>query len=392
MRSNVKSSTQQTPIAIATGSRAEYGLLRSVIQAVDQHEQLALQLIVTGTHLITASLKDIQRDQYPIAAKVRMQKPNHAGQSADVTAVGRGITGFGKVFEQLKPEAVLVLGDRIEAFAAASAASLGGYRVAHLHGGDRAEGVADEAMRHAISKLAHLHFPATPASAKRLKRMGEDPERIFCVGSPAVDAIAELELKPREANDKPYLIVMHHPVGDADDVEMKRMKAILKATQLPGVARFVFAPNHDAGHIGIRRAIEAQANQTAGTEIANFKVIEHLPREQFLQTLSHAQAIVGNSSAGLIEAAVLKTPCVNIGYRQAGREKPDHVIDVPLDNKKANQRTQIAALRTGLKKAATLNLTRLRHPYGQPGVGLRIAQHLAEANLPSMTTSKRNQY
>ena len=169
-------------IAVITGTRAEYGILESVLDAIDAHGALELKLIVTGTHLITDSIKDIR---HRIAARVTMQKVVSGTVSAhkkvsdtfsrakDVEALGVGVIGLGKALARLKPDIVLVLGDRIEALAGALAGQVGGTRVAHIHGGDRAEGVADEAMRHAISKLAHLHFAASAQSRRRLVRMGE---------------------------------------------------------------------------------------------------------------------------------------------------------------------------------------------------------------------------
>ena len=157
-------------IAIVTGSRADFGLLVPVIQAVRANKALRLRVIATGTHLSLGTWRDVART-VDIDAKVRMQTKAAVGRDADVAALGRGITGLGRAITDLRPHVVLVLGDRIEALAAGGAASVGGVHLAHIHGGDRAEGVADEAIRHAVSKLAHLHFAACRSSAERLKRM-----------------------------------------------------------------------------------------------------------------------------------------------------------------------------------------------------------------------------
>lgn len=364
-------------IAIVTGTRAEYGLLETVIAAVDAHPQLTLQLVVAGTHLTTGSIKDIG---YPIAARVPMQKKRSvqkkgsdpflsflSGRAADVQALSRGIAGFGRAFGLLKPDLVVVLGDRIEAFAAASAASVGGYRVAHLHGGDRAEGVADEAMRHAISKLAHLHFPATALSRKRLVRMGEDPANIYNVGSPAIDALKDIA----PADNAPTLIVMQHPIGAADEQEHAWMDATLKATAK--YDRLVMSPNHDPGRAGVLAAIADHG----------IKPTDHLPRARFLTLLTGARAIVGNSSAGLIEAAALKTPAVNVGPRQAGRERPRSVIDCGYG---------ITPARKAVAEALKLGTASLRHPYGKGQTGITIAKHLASIGLDTLSVRKHNQY
>jgi UDP-hydrolysing UDP-N-acetyl-D-glucosamine 2-epimerase len=315
-------------------------------------------------HLTNGTVDDIR---WPLDARVRMQYAKQTGRAADVAALSRGIGTFGNVFTDLQPDIIVVLGDRIEAFAAASAAAVGGFRLAHLHGGDRAEGVADEAMRHAISKLAHLHFPATEQSRDRLIRMGESAERVFNVGSPAIDALAEVQPDP----DAPKLIVMHHPVGDSEEIEAQRMRVILQATE--PYDPLVMQPNHDPGDPGIRQAIKE-----AGVDSKS-----HLPRKDFLAKLAGCQAIVGNSSAGLIEAAALRVPCVNIGQRQAGREKPDNVIEAEAtaDN-----------LHAAITQAIALDRGKLTHPYGDGDTGRRIADLLATLPLNTIPLQKRNAY
>ena len=354
-------------IAVVTGTRAEFGLLQPIMRAVDAHPSLALRVVVTGTHLTTNTKDEITAAGFTIDAEAPMQRAHDTGRHADARALGRGVEALTDVFARLEPDVVLVLGDRIEAFAAASAASVSGHRIAHVHGGDRAEGVADEAMRHAISKLAHLHLPATAQSRKRLMRMGEAPEWIFHVGSPALDGLGEV----RAAEDAPALIVMQHPIGEAPERERAWMAATLEATRAH--TRLVMSPNHDPGRDGIVRAIEQ-----AGVE-----AVDHLPRERFLSLLKGAQAIVGNSSAGLIEAAGLKRPAVNVGPRQAGREKPRSVVD--CDYGEAN-------VRAGLDAALALDLRRLKHPYGSGAAGPRIAELLATLDMPALPLRKRNAY
>ncbi|MEM6458160.1 MAG: UDP-N-acetylglucosamine 2-epimerase [Planctomycetota bacterium] len=357
-------------IAVVTGTRAEYGLLEPVMRAVDAHPALELLCVAAGMHLVTGTHADIG---FPIAAKVRMQKPEpktgavRVGRYHDAVALGNGVRNFAEAFAQLRPDFVVVLGDRIEAFAAASAASVGGQRVAHLHGGDRAEGVADEAMRHAISKLAHLHFPATAESRRRLLRMGEPPETIFNHGSPAVDGLREIAA----AADAPRVIVMHHPVGDDDETERRRMRDILLATSR--FSRLVLMPNHDPGRNGIVRAIEE----------AEVNAVEHLPRARFVALLKGADLIVGNSSAGLIEAAVCRTPAVNIGPRQAGRQTPRSVVSCGH-----GKRPIVGAI----NRALQMDRARLRHPYGRGDTGPRVAATLASIGMDAVPLRKRNTY
>ncbi len=356
-------------ITVVTGSRADFGLLEPVMRTIAARPGLVLRTVITGLHLISETWKDVTAAGFAVDAKVPMQKKGEVGRRADVSAIGRGITGFGELWATMKPtpDVVLVLGDRIEAFAAAAAASVGGVRVGHLHGGDRAEGVADEAMRHAVSKLAHLHFPATAQSARRLMRMGENERFVFEVGSPAIDALAAV--KP--ATDAPQAIVLMHPTGDADAVEHRRMGRVLDATA--SLHRLVLAPNHDPGAGGIRGAILERG----------IELVEHLPRLRFLELLAGAGMIVGNSSAGLIEAAALRVPCVNIGPRQAGRQKPRHVIDCEDDAE---------SLAEAVARAQRSQLRSRRHPYGDGHTGERVAEILATIDLQTVPIHKRNAY
>ena len=354
-------------IAVVTGSRAEFGLLEPVMRAIAARRESGLRVIAAGLHLVRETWKDIDAAGFVIAARVPMQTKNATGRAADVAALGHGIAGFGKVFAEMKPDFVVVLGDRIEAFAAASAASVGGFRVAHIHGGDRAEGVADEAMRHAISKLAHLHLPATARSRSRLIRMGEPPLSVYEVGSPAADGLADV--KP--ADDAPAVIVLQHPIGESDAQEQRWMRQTLAATRHR--RRLVMMPNADPGSVGIRAAIRA----------ARVRAIDHLPRDRWLAMLAGATVLVDNSSAGLIEAAVLGTATVNIGPRQAGRERPRTVIDCGYG------KADVAA---AVEAAMKLNTRKLHHPYGRGGAGERIARVLATVDLAHVPLRKHNAY
>ncbi|MFA9477289.1 UDP-N-acetylglucosamine 2-epimerase [Phycisphaerales bacterium AB-hyl4] len=381
---------RQRTIAVVTGTRAELGLLAPVMHAIKQQAKLRLRVVVAGLHLTTGTWRSVQADWgLSIDAKVSMQQRGQSGREADVAAIGRGVTGFGRTFAEVQPSVVLVLGDRVEAFAAATAASIGGIHVAHIHGGDRAEGVADEAMRHAISKLAHLHYPATALSRRRLLRMGESTEHVVRVGSPAVDELLQQQRKLRR--DPKHLIVMQHPVGGSTAEEKRWMKQTLAAAdafareQSGNTDVLIFDPNADPGSDGIQQAInERIPNRTPrGGQAGRYHNWRYLPRGGFLAKLHHSIAIVGNSSAGLIESAVLKVPCVNIGPRQSGRERTGNVID--CDYGKANV---LAALR----QASQLDLRRLRHPYGQGDTAQRIAHHLANVDLAAISLNKRNAY
>lgn len=357
-------------IAVVTGTRAEFGLLTPVMRAIEARRGLSLKLIVTGTHLTTGTVGDIKAAGFRVDASVRMQRRDRAGRSEDVQALARGVAGMGRAFEALRPDVVVVLGDRIEALAAATAASVGGFRLAHIHGGDRAEGVADEAMRHAISKLAHLHLAATGQSRKRLIKMGERAEHVWNVGSPAVDGLDRV-LAVWPVDGPRDTVVLQHPIGASDRDEERWMRGTLRAVgALDRV--LLITPNSDPGTAGIRRACKIHPHGS-----------HHLIRSDFLEHLKGARAIVGNSSAGLIEAAVLKVPCVNIGPRQAGRERAANVVDCEYGE---------ANVRRALAKALKLDLRRIRHPYGDGRTGERIAELLATIDLDAVPLRKRNAY
>ena len=358
-------------IAVVTGSRAEFGLLVPVMQAVQASPALELQVFAAGSHLIqpALTLRDVKA-LFPIIDSVPMQIAGRVGRAEDAQALGTGISRFARVFAAHTPDWVVVLGDRIEAFAAASAASIGGYLLAHIHGGDRAEGVADEAMRHAITKLANLHFPATPQSADRIIRMGERPDRTHVVGSSSVDGLSDIPAMDDALFAEcgsPSILFLMHPVGRHAEAEEAAAVESLAACRESG-AVLALAPNHDPGRDGITRALK---------EAAGITYIEHMPRPRFISLLKRLSVeggiMVGNSSAGLIEAAALRLPVVNLGHRQLGRERPANVIDSPEETQESVARAIV--------QARAINRTSITHPYGSGDTGKRIAAILAHLSL-----------
>lgn len=364
-------------VAVVTGTRAEFGLLLPVMRAVGARADLSLMVIAAGAHLVAPALtyhevKAAVGDA--LAEAVPMQAAGKTGRSADVEALGRGVSRFGRSFERLAPDWVVVLGDRIEALAAAAAASVGGVAVAHIHGGDRAEGVADEAMRHAITKLAHLHLAATEESASRIIRMGERPEHVRVVGSPAIDGLASIPPLPEDQDaglGRPEVVFLMHPVGRSDEREEGAAAAALEgvAVAWPGARMLALHPNLDPGRAGVVRAVEAAGR--AGATVA-----AHLPRERFVGLLKRAAGrggvLVGNSSAALIEAAAIGIPAVDIGPRQGGRERAGNVISAAAETSEA-----VAA---AVRAARALDCRALVHPYGAGDSGVRIAAALAAVN------------
>jgi UDP-hydrolysing UDP-N-acetyl-D-glucosamine 2-epimerase len=380
-------------IAVITGTRAEFGLLKPVMRAIQEHEGLELLVIASGTHLISPAdtFREVKA-AFPVAGIVPMQIAGKTGRAEDAEALARGVARFAREFERLKPDWILVLGDRIEPFAAVSAAAVGGYAIAHIHGGDRAEGVADEGLRHAMTKLAHLHLPATRQSAERIVRMGEPESRVHTVGSPAMDGLdaiqpmtdtelstilSSAEPRPPSPSWRPTALFLMHPIGRPNETEEAAAAQILEG--LKGERVLALHPNFDPGREGILRAIES----------AKVPALPHLPRESLLALLKRLAAeegvLVGNSSSGLIESAALKTPVVDIGPRQGGRERCANVVHVDSETAQSTA--------DAIRQARALDLSNLAHPYGDGRTGPRIAAILAE-NDPRQPgfLRKRNTY
>lgn len=286
--------------------------MRSTLAAISAHRGLKLQIIATGMHLDHSrgyTLDEIGHVDAVI--------PWPANERREIST-GRAMAAISTALQSMKSDIVLVVGDRVEAFAAAAAGAIGGRVVAHVHGGDRALGQVDDSLRHAISKLAHIHFPATAESARRLLRMGEDRRRIHRVGSPGIDGI----LKDAAAWSKVsrrfpglvrrrYALTILHPVDSDERLEQRRAVGILRGLRSAGIRQIVVIdPNNDPGAAGIMRAW-----REAGCIRAT-----HLDRSRFLGLLRDAALLAGNSSAGIIEAAGFRTPVIDIGPRQLGRE------------------------------------------------------------------------
>jgi len=377
-------------VAVCTGSRAEFGLLEPIMWAVDAHEALTLRVIVAGAHLLppAQTWRDVETT-FPLAAQIPMQRAGATSRLEDAAALGRGVAGFARTFEEIQPDWVVVLGDRIEALAAACAASVGGLAVAHLHGGDRAEGVADEAMRHAITKLAHLHLPATEQSAQRICQMGEEASRVHVVGSPAIDALAGVEPLGDDAwrdMGSPDTVFLMHPVGREREEEQRDADAAFDALASIGLRIIALHPNNDPGREGVMDAIAS----------AGVNTLAHLQRSTFLALLKRLTTtqgfILGNSSAGLIECAAIGLPAVDIGPRQSGRERAGNVVHVDLACEQ-NGEARKQAIVQAITAARELHPDASAHPFGDGCTGPRVAALLAQAGKPDWRfLRKQNTY
>jgi UDP-N-acetylglucosamine 2-epimerase (non-hydrolysing)/GDP/UDP-N,N'-diacetylbacillosamine 2-epimerase (hydrolysing) len=378
-------------ICSLTGSRADYGLLFYVWKAIQEEPGLELQRVITGMHLspqFAAALKEVEGDGFPVSARVDLEW--HGDAAADAArAAGRGILGLVDAFRGLRPEIVLVLGDRVEMFAAAAAAALMGLPLAHLHGGEVTGGV-DESLRHSISKLAHLHLAATELSAERLRRMGEEPWRIHVVGAPGLDYIRqlrpltkeemarELELDPA----RPVIIATLHPVLSELELIEWQGREFMEALVSCGEQVVVTYPNLDPGGRRLASVVEEYRGR------AGIRIAVNLGQPVYLSLLRWAAAMVGNSSSGLLEAPSFGLPVVNIGSRQQGRERAENVMDVGHGREEI-----LAGLGRALREEEFRQRARAcRNPYGDGKSGPRIARLLREAPLGRELLQKRMTY
>lgn len=361
-------------VAVITGTRAEYGLLKSTMEAIDRHPKLQLQLVVTGMHLLKKfglTVEDITSDGWPIRAKIKMQSGDDS-PTDQARGLACGVRGIAEFLDSANTDIAIVLGDRIEAMAGALAAVSTGRVLAHIHGGDVAPGEFDDSFRHAITKLAHLHFAATGQAAQRIIRLGEERNRVYVVGAPGLDRLRKLlPASGRRKARTGRALVVYHPCGRSAEREAKTMKSILRATDYAGLLSTVVYPNSDRGHQGIIATIEACRN---GSSNGRVRIVRSLPRDKYLKHLIDADVLIGNSSSGIIEAATAGTPCVNIGRRQQGRQRSGSgVVDAG---------ESLAAIRHAMTKAlAKRPIMGGKTVYGDGRAGARIAHTLASVPL-----------
>jgi len=385
-------------VCVVTGTRAEYGILRSLLDALRVREGFDYGLLVTGMHLspeFGSTIHEIERAPHPIWAKVDMLLSSDT-PGAQAKGLGLGTQGMAQAFEELRPDIVVVLGDRDEPLAAAMAAAHMNICVAHLHGGE-VSGTIDESIRHAVTKFAHLHFPATRRSAEFIQRMGEREETIHLVGSCGVDNVKKRKLPSKKAwaakygvdGKQPVLLAIQHPVTSEYHDASRNMQAMMEAlTELQLQTLFIRA-NADAGNAAMmktaRRILEDFQAQPFVRSYAN------IPSEDYLATLKHSDAMVGNSSSGLIEAPVFGLPFVLVGSRQDGRERGPSVVDVPNDKKRILSALDMALNDETFRRKALAG----PHPYDpfdDAGSGERIAEVLSRVSIDGSLIQKQLSY
>lgn len=374
-------------ILAVTGSRADWGLLAPVLVALRDTEEFRLRLAVTGQHLLPdiGSRDALLADGFAIDHEIDLALDADDSPLAIARATARAIAGFGELFVVCRPDILLVLGDRYEIFAAAAAALFARVPVAHLCGGDVTEGAADDAMRHAITKLSHLHFVSNAVAARRVAQLGEASETIFAVGSPGLDRIRQIPPVPREAFFDEIgltprcrnVIVTFHPVTLVAD-SLDQCRALLNALDaLHDVGILITGSNADAEGRRIDALTEAFAAERD-------HVVFHasLGSRLYFSAFAHVDAVIGNSSSGLYEAPSFAVPTVNIGIRQKGRLRAASVIDCLPD---------VSAIRTAIEMAFALDCSGAENPYGDGHAAQRIVAALRKVGDPSRLLQKHFQ-
>jgi len=369
-------------VCVVTGSRAEYGLLKWVMAGVKASEQLELQTIVTGSHLAPEfgmTHREIEADGLPIHRKVDMRLGSDTPQGI-VKSMGLELAGLADAFAELRPDVLVLLGDRFEILAAAGAATVFRIPVAHIHGGEKTEGAYDDAIRHAVTKLSHLHFVAADEYRRRVMQLGESPERIFVVGGLGVDAVRQARLLAREELERTIgfsfgarnLLVTLHPETLARATAEEQMAALLAALSRQPETRLIFTyPNADNDNGTIIRMIEAYVAARP-----HCRAVPSLGQINYLSCLQFVDGVVGNSSSGLLEVPTFRKGTINIGDRQRGRLKAASVIDCP-----AEESAIVAALDRLYSSDFQARLAGAVSPYGEGGAAEKIVETLENVPL-----------
>ena len=372
-------------VCVITGSRAEYGLLRWLMQGIKDDLDMHLQIIVTGMHLSSEfglTYKVIEQDGFQIDHKVEML--TESDTSVDIAkSIGFGLIGFADALNELNPDLIVVLGDRFEIFSAVSAAHVARIPVAHLHGGETTEGSIDEAFRHSITKMAHLHFVAAEPYRRRVMQLGECPDSIFLVGGLGVDNIKRLHLLDKKILEnilalKFYtknLLITFHPVTLEKETSEDQMKELLAALSALKDTQLIFTlPNADTDSRVLIKLIENFVR-----EHENARVYSSLGQLLYLSLLAQCDGMVGNSSSGLIEAPSLNKATINIGDRQRGRLQAKSVI-----NCEPKRRNIINAFTKLYSIEFQEILKETKNPYGDGGASEKILKVLKSHSIKNI--------
>ena len=369
-------------VCVFTSSRADFGLLRPVLELIRGSAELRLRLIASGTHLSSDfgyTKSEICDAGFNIDEEVDIVVPSDTPE-ATCASMGLALTGIGKALTRLAPDVLLLLGDRYETLCAAAAAQVCRIPVAHIHGGETSQGAFDEAFRHAVSKMSHFHFASCDLHRNRIIQLGEQPDRVFDVGALGVQNARRTELMCRSelvdivgSVDHPFFLVTFHPATLEPESAVVQVDSLLEALDaFPGHDVLLTRANADTEGREINQRLHAYASLRSDRVV----LASSLGVRTYQSAMSHASAVVGNSSSGLLEAPILGVPTVNIGDRQKGRVRTASVIDCAPHTEDI-----IAALRTACSIDFKASLENMTHPCDRPDTDARIVQYLSGESL-----------
>lgn len=366
-------------ICVFTGARSEYGLLKPILKKIKEDHELELKLIVSGSHLSNefgTTMIDIVKDGYNIDEKIEILISSDSAIGIS-KSIGLAFISLGEAYERLNPDLLIVLGDRYEAFAAASAAMILNIPIAHLSGGDITEGVLDDSFRHCITKMSYLHFPGNEESKKRIIQLGEEENRVFNVGEPGIENIKNMEFYSRDdietklniKIENKYFLIIYHPVTLEKGVSKKYYSDLLNALDEYKNTKIFIKGNADSEG----RLINNMLDDYVKNNPENCFSFKSLDLKMYLSLLKNSELLIGNSSSGIVEAPSLNVPSINIGDRQKGRLKAESVIDCLPEKKEIIKKINIA-----LSKEFKEKIKNISNPYGNGDTSEKIIKVIKE--------------
>ena len=370
-------------VCIFTSTRAEWGLQRGVAEWIRQLDELRLRLLVSGSHLSEKhgmTVREIEADGFAVNARVEILQFDDT-PTGICKSMGEALGGYGEALEILKPDLLVILGDRYESFCVAAAAQIQRIPIAHIHGGETTEGAVDEAFRHSITKMAHLHFPSCEEYRRRIIQLGEDPARVFNVGALGLENIRKIALMDREelatsigfGLDRPFFLVTFHPVTLENATSGEQFDQLLQALeQFPDHGIIFTKANADTDGQIINDRIDAYAVLHPDRCLA----VASLGLRRYLSAMKICDAVVGNSSSGILETPAFGVPTINIGDRQKGRIRTKSIIDC-----EPNQNAIVAALQETLDSRFRDSLQGMVHPCEQEDTARQIVEIIRQADL-----------
>ena len=376
-------------ICVVTGTRAEYGLLYWLMEGIQKNPELELQVIATGMHLspeFGLTFQQIEQDGFIIDKKIDMLLSGDT-PAAITKSIGLGVISFADVFQELKPDILVVLGDRFEILASVQAAMVSRMPIAHIHGGELTEGLIDDSIRHSITKMSQIHFAASKDYKRRIIQMGEQPNRVFNVGTLGIEGIKKTKLLSKEAFNKSiqfdvdqFFLVTLHPTTLENSTAEQQIQTLLSALDTFEEYKIVFTKtNADTDGRIINAYIENYVQQNKERSI----VFDSLGQLRYLSAIYHCAAVIGNSSSGLIEVPALLKPTVNIGDRQRGRIKADSVIDCNFDKQDI-----IKAINRSIDEVFLQEIQSMDQVYGEGNTSEQMINILKRIPLDSILKKK----